>query len=245
MKDNSGLISAVNTIVGEGKVDDLYNLKGFFEEMGIDSQDQRHGILDEITSFMDALVSQDYEKANSAVHSMMKKGQDDLFKEVGKITRKLHDAINGFKEAIDPRFKEIATVEMPNVIDKLQLVIDETEEAANKTMETVEKYILNMDDLASHIRNIEGPESSVDYLKEFKNKLENDLTGILMTQSFQDLTGQTIKKVIKLVGDIEEELVRLITTFGLKIEQGIKTERTETELISQSGVDDLLKEFGF
>jgi chemotaxis protein CheZ len=232
-------------MAGEVKMNDLHNLKEFFEKMGMDSQDQRHGILEEIISFMDALVGQDYEKANNAVHSMMKKGQDDLFKEVGKITRKIHTAINGFKEAIDPRFKEIATVDMPNVIDKLQLVIDKTEEAANKTMETVEKYILNMDDLASHIRNLEGPESSVDYLKEFKNKLENDLTGILMAQSFQDITGQIIKKVIKLVGDIEEELVRLITTFGLKIEQGVKTERTEGELISQSGVDDLLKEFGF
>ena len=245
MNDKLELIKTFDTMVGEVEMNDLYNFKGFFKEMGIDSQDPRHGILEEIIGFLDALVSQDYEKANNAVHSMMKKGQGDLFKEVGKITRKLHDAINGFKEAIHPRFKDIAMVEMPNAIDKLQRVLDKTEEAANKTMETVEKHLLSMDAVTLHVKNLKGPESSVDYLKEFKDKLENDLTEILMAQSFQDLTGQTIKKVIKLIGDIEEELVRLITTFGLKIEQGVKTEKTESELISQSGVDDLLKEFGF
>ncbi|MFZ6008663.1 MAG: protein phosphatase CheZ, partial [Nitrospirota bacterium] len=88
------------------------------------------------------------------------------------------------------------------------------------------------------------PDESVAYLKDFKNKLEDDLTEILTAQSFQDITGQTIKKVIKLVGDIEEELVKLIATFGVKIEHGAKAEVTPEE-VSQADVDDLLKEFGF
>jgi chemotaxis protein CheZ len=111
-------------------------------------------------------------------------------------------------------------------------------------MGIVEKYILGMDDLAAHIRNLKEPGESVSYLKDFKNKLEDDLTEILTAQSFQDITGQTIKKVIKLVGDIEEELVKLIATFGVKIEHGAKAEVTPEE-VSQADVDDLLKEFGF
>lgn len=120
---------------------------------------------------------------------------------------------------LDPRLKEIATEQMPRAVDQLQMVIDKTEEAANKTMEIVEKYILKMDDLANHIRGLQGPQESVEFLREFKNSLEDDLTEILTTQSFQDLTGQVLKKVINLVGDLEVELVRLITTFGLKIEE--------------------------
>jgi chemotaxis protein CheZ len=112
-------------------------------------------------------------------------------------------------------------------------------------MGIVEKYILGMDHFAAHIRNLKGPEESVAYLKNFKNMLEDDFTEILTAQSFQDITGQTIKKVIKLVGDIEEELVRLITTFGVKIDHGIKAEVLATEKVSQADVDDLLKEFGF
>jgi chemotaxis protein CheZ len=112
-------------------------------------------------------------------------------------------------------------------------------------MGIVEKYILSMDDLSSHVRNIKEPQESVEYLKKFKNELEDDFTEILTTQSFQDLTGQTLKKVITLVGDIEEELVSLIATFGVKTEQAGKSEAAAAESVSQAGVDDLLKEFGF
>jgi chemotaxis protein CheZ len=199
---------------------------------------------DDMIAFMDALAVHDYERANIAIQDIAKKGQDDLFQEIGKITRKLHDALNGFKEVIDPKFKEIATVAMPHAIDSLQFVIDRTEEATNKTLGIVEKYILMMDDLASHIRNIKEPEGSVKYLRYFKHNLEDDLTEILTTQSFQDITGQTIKKVIVLAGDLEKELMRLITTFGVKVEQ-VKTETNEPEKVSQAGVNDLLKEFGF
>jgi chemotaxis protein CheZ len=172
-------------------------------------------------------------------------GQVDLFKQVGKVTRKLHDSIKNFKEALDPRLKDMAMTEMPSAIDKLNYVIERTEEAANKTMGIVEKYILTMDDLSTHIRNVKEPEASVQFLKKFKNGLEDDLTEILTTQSFQDLTGQTLKKVITLVGDIEEELVSLITNFGVKTESGGKPQAVAAENVSQEGVDDLLNEFGF
>ncbi|MCX8167259.1 MAG: protein phosphatase CheZ, partial [Candidatus Micrarchaeota archaeon] len=161
-----------------------------------------------------------------------------------KVARKLHDSLKSFREALDPRLKEIATEQMPRAVDQLQMVIDKTEEAANKTMGIVEKYILKMDDLANHIREIQGPESSVKYLKEFKNSLEDDLTEILTIQSFQDLTGQTIKKVIKLVGDLEIELVKLITNFGVKLDEKPAI-INESNKVSQDDIDNLLSEFGF
>jgi chemotaxis protein CheZ len=102
-----------------------------------------------------------------------------------------------------------------------------------------------MDELAAHVRKLQGPPETIAYLKEFKNGFEDDLTEILTTQSFQDLTGQTIKKVITLVNEIEAELVRLITSFGVKIESGVAEPVAVAEKVSQSDVDDLLKELGF
>lgn len=237
------VIRTVQTIGGEVKVSELRNAKNFLEKrMGGYADDI---ILTSIVEFMEAISNKDYEKAEEAITRMASKGQDELFKEVGRVTRKLHDSLKSFKEAIDPRLKDMAITDMPSAIDNLQFVIEKTEEAANKTMGVVEKYILKMDDLSTHIRNLKGPEGSVSYLKEFKNKLEDDLTEILTAQSFQDITGQTIKKVIKLVGDIEEELVKLIATFGVKIEEGKKVEAMIPEKVSQADVDDLLKEFGF
>jgi chemotaxis signal transduction protein/chemotaxis regulatin CheY-phosphate phosphatase CheZ len=236
----------VQTIAGEMKVKEIINAKDFYKsKKGLDPQDPQNEIVEAITAFMTAITEHDYEKADIAIQGIVKGGQGDLFKEVGKITRKLHDTIKGFKESLDPRLKDMANVEIPNAADRLQYVIDRTEEAANKTMGVVEKYILRMDDLASHIRKIEGPAETAEYLRGFKNGLEDDLTEILTTQSFQDLTGQTIKKVIQLVGDIEKELVTLIAHFGVKIEPGAKTPAVAPEKVSQAGVDDLLKEFGF
>lgn len=243
--DKVEVVKKIEGMGGEIVVKEVMDAKDFFQKKGISSTDPRYALFDDIVNFMNAIATQDYEKADSAIQNIMSKGQSDLFKEVGRVTRKLHDAIRSFKEAIDPRLKDMAVTEMPSAIDKLQFVIDKTEEAANKTMGIIEKYILSMDDLASHIRNLREPEESVSYLKDFKNRLEDDLTEILTAQSFQDITGQTIKKVIKLVGDIEEELVKLIATFGVKIEERKKAEVIAPEKVSQEDVDDLLKEFGF
>lgn len=244
--DKVEVVKKIEGIGGEMIVKEVMDAKDFFNKRGIPEDDPRHALFDDMVNFMSAVSSEDYEKADESIQNIMQRGQSDLFKEVGKVTRKLHDSIRSFKEALDPRLKDMAETEMPNAVDKLHFVIEKTEEAANKTMGIVEKYVLSMDDLSSHIRNLEGPDESIAFLKDFKSKLEDDLTEIITTQSFQDITGQTIKKVITLVADIEGELVKLITTFGVKFEEGKKADSSAvSETVSQEGVDDLLKDFGF
>jgi len=238
------VIRSVQTMGGEIQVKELLNAKTYFKNAGITEDDPRQEILDDMMGFMAAISEQNYAKADETILKMAKLGQGDLFKEVGRITRRLHDSVRSFRDAVDPRLKDITQGEIPNAVDRLQYVIEKTEEAANKTMGVVEKYVMRMDEFSSHIRKVQGPPETVEFLKQFKNGLEDDLTEVLTTQSFQDLTGQTIKKVITLVNDIESELVRLITSFGVNLEPGgLKT--AAAEKVSQSGVDDLLKELGF
>jgi len=243
--DQVEVTRTVQTMAGEVNVKEMHDAKEFFEKKGISPNDPRYLIFDDIMNFLDALNKDDQERADAAIQEIMKKGQGDLFKEVGKVTRKMHDSIKSFKEALDPKLKDMAQSEMPNAIDRLQFVITKTEEAANKTMTIVEKHMLSMDELAGAIRQVKEPAESVEFLRKYKNMLEDDLTELITTQSFQDITGQTIKKVITLVGEIEEELVRLISTFGVKMEAGPKADVESHEQVSQSGVDDLLKDFGF
>ncbi len=243
--DQLQVIKQVEGTGQEGLVNDVSNAINFLTRQGIDTADPRYALFDEMVGFMNAIAVQDYEKADSAIQGILKKGQNDLYREVGKVTRKLHDSIRSFKEALDPKLRDMAVTEMPNAVDQLNAVIERTEAAANKTMGIVEKYILIMDGLGSHIRNLKEPEESVKYLKTFKAGLEDDLTEILTTQSFQDLTGQSIKKVIKLVGDIEDELVKLITTFGVKPELRLSDKINAPEKVSQEDVNELLKDLGF
>ncbi|MGC2062651.1 MAG: protein phosphatase CheZ [Thermodesulfovibrionales bacterium] len=243
--DKVEVTRTVQTMAGEIKVKELHDAKEFFEKKGISPNDPRYLLFDDIMNFLDALNKDDQGRADAAIEEIRKKGQGDLFKEVGKVTRKMHDSIKSFKEAIDPKLKDMAQSEMPNAIDRLQFVITKTEEAANKTMSIVEKHMLSMDELAAAIRQVKEPPGSVEFLRKYKNMLEDDLTELITTQSFQDITGQTIKKVITLVGEIEEELVRLIATFGVKMEAGPKAGAEAHEQVSQSDVDELLKDFGF
>lgn len=236
------VIKKVGGMGGETIIKESVDPVKFYEEKGILKDDPKYLLLEEITNFMNVISQGDYDQANKILNNIIQRSQSNLFREIGRVARKLHESLKSFREVIDPRLKEAAE-HIPGAVDQLEMVINKTEEAANKTMEIVEKYILKMDALADHIREIQGPAESVQFLRDFKNSLEDDLTEIITTQSFQDLTGQIIKKVIALVRDLEVELVRLITTFGLKIEE--KEAPKEVEKVTQEDVDELLKEFGF
>jgi chemotaxis signal transduction protein/chemotaxis regulatin CheY-phosphate phosphatase CheZ len=238
------VIRKVQTIGGDVEVHELRDAKEFLAKK-IDPKDPNSKGVEILMAFMEAMMKQDYSAADAAVEQLVKSPEDGLFKEVGKVTRRLHDSLKSFKDAIDPKITMIVNTEMPSAVDRLQYCVQKTEEAANKTMGIVEKHMLQMDDLGANIRRLQGPEDAVKYLKDFKNRYEDDLTEIITTQSFQDLTGQTIQKVIQLVADIEKELVGMIAAFGLKIEVGARGSEEVREKVSQAGVDDLLKEFGF
>lgn len=238
------VVRKVQTIGGSVEVHELRDAKEFLSKK-IDSRDPNNKAIEKLMEFMEAVAAKDYAAADAAVEQIIKSPEGDLFQEVGKVTRRLHDSLKSFKDAIDPKITMIVQNEVPSAVDQLQYCVRKTEEAANKTMGIVEKHLLSMDDLAASIRKLSGPEDAVKYLKEFKNRYEDDLTEIITTQSFQDLTGQTLQKVIQLVGDIEKELVGMVTAFGLKMDMGAKESEEIREKVNQAGVDDLLKEFGF
>ena len=238
------VVRKVQTMGGEVEVRELRDAKDFLARK-LDPKDPNCKVLENLVAFMEAVAAQDYEAANAVVERLVRSPEDGLFKEVGKVTRRLHDSLKSFKEAIDPKISSLVSTEVPSAVDRLQYCIQKTEEAANKTMAIVERHLLGMDELAANLRKLQGPDDAVKYLKDFKNRFEDDLTEIITTQSFQDITGQTINKVIDLVGEIEKELVGMVAAFGLKIEMGEKDSAEVKEKVSQAGVDDLLKEFGF
>jgi chemotaxis protein CheZ len=238
------VVRKVQTMGGDVEVRELRDAKEFLSRK-IDSKDPNHRVLESLVTFMEAVAAKDYAAADAAVERLVKSPSEGLFKEVGKVTRRLHDSLKSFKEAIDPKISSLVSNEVPSAVDRLQYCVRKTEEAANKTMAIVERHLLQMDELAAQIRKLQGPDDAVKYIKDFKNRLEDDLTEIITTQSFQDITGQTINKVIHLVGEIEKELVGMVAAFGLKVDMAAKESEEIREKVSQAGVDDLLKEFGF
>ncbi|MET0090809.1 MAG: protein phosphatase CheZ [Candidatus Thiodiazotropha sp.] len=178
------------------------------------------------------------------------KNKDDLFLEVGRLTRELHDAINGF--LLDARINDMTNVEIPDAKQRLSYVITMTQQSADRTLNAVEESLPVVEyleeqskdlleqwsRLRSRLMNKDDFKGLSDSLTEFLAKTQSDsaqlhknLSEVLMAQDFQDLTGQIIRKVITLVHDVEEKLVMLVRITGQKLEEGgDKKQQKEEEL---------------
>lgn len=171
--------------------------------------------------------------ANRLFTYVYESANNPMFKEIGMLTRDLHEALKNFQ--IDERFSEIATDEIPDARERLHYVIQKTEVAANKTMDAVDRCMPIADKLHESLLPIRpewnGLMNGRIELMHFKSlchriddllsqvegdssELRGELTEILMAQDFQDLTGQIIKRVINLVNEVEKRLVEILTVFG-------------------------------
>ena len=156
-----------------------------------------------------------------------------LFQEVGRLTRELHSALDSF--VADAHLAKIAEQEMPNAAERLHYVIATTEEAANKTLGAIEESLPRVDSLRDDARRLseqwqrlDSQQLNVDNYRELSGELtqflsvtdsntlalHDKLSEVLMAQSYQDITGQIIRKVIDLVNDVEGKLVQLIRLSG-------------------------------
>ena len=179
------------------------------------------------------LENGEQEKADQLILDTASKEQSELFAEVGKLTRQLHEALKNFE--LDTRLSDLTTEAIPDAKQRLNYVMEMTESAANKTMDAVEASLpiaQQLGDEISHIKPTWDKLMSRDIeLGEFKklchsldkfmnssqsktDELQGLMTNVLMAQDFQDLTGQVIRRVIELVREVEESLIHLLTAFG-------------------------------
>ncbi|MDD8058591.1 MULTISPECIES: protein phosphatase CheZ [Shewanella] len=189
--------------------------------------------LEQAQQLVELLSAGMQEQADEVIRELASPLQRELFEEVGKLTRQLHSALKDFQ--VDNRLSELANTEIPDAKERLNYVIDMTEQAANKTMDAVEECLPLADTIISNIqsvtpmwdklmrRDIElGEFKSLCYdVQQFMSNSEHDsnrlrelLNQILMAQDFQDLTGQMIRRVIELVREVESNLVSMLTVFG-------------------------------
>ncbi|MBU3022226.1 protein phosphatase CheZ [Aestuariibacter sp. A3R04] len=223
--------------------------------------------LEEAKQLVTYLEQGDNEAASSLLEAVSAKESIELFAEVGKLTRQLHDALNNFQ--LDERIAGLANDDIPDAQTRLTYVIEETEKAANTTMDAVESCMPIAESLSEKIGSIE-PEwkklmTRQIELGEFKalcmdidalfaqtstdaSKLTSLLTEVLMAQGYQDLTGQVIRRVIELVKEVEDSLVNMLTVFGEKEGQVIPTqpkkadaEKAEGPIINAEERDDVVQ----
>ena len=183
-------------------------------------------------TLVNQLESGDAREAMHTIANLHKQRDQVLFQEVGKLTRTLHESIKNF--SIDTGNSQVKE-EMSHLEDasqRLNYVIEKTEQAANKTMDLVEGTMPVSSSLRESAKSLKSEwerlmrrEMSAEEFRTLSRqvdqflaktvdeatKIDAGLSDILLAQDFQDLTGQVIKRVIQLVQEVELSLVNLVT----------------------------------
>jgi len=221
--------------------------------------------LEEVQHIMEGFANGDLAAVEKAIERLNVIADKRLFNEVGKVTRNLHTSLKDFKNTIDPGVKKMVQEGIPEATDQLAQIVEATERSANRTIEMVEKGHSIQAEMkeksaafrksVDQFRKGEGGDTFLDSIEELISSFEGHIasttecfTEILVAQSFQDLTGQAIKKVIPVVGEVENQLLHLIKTFSIDIQEDVEGEGYATESstkVDQGDVDDMLAGFGF
>ena len=201
------------------------------------------------------LENEQQEEANTVLFSLMANAQEHVFNQVGKITRQLHDSLEGFR--LDPRLSDLASTEIPDAKDSLNYVISATESAANRTMDALDsaspiadrwhdsvgvlqpQWMRLMDgqiQLSEFKELCHATNGLLNEMQEDSVKLRTHLTDVLMAQDFQDLTGQIICRVIELVQEVEDQLIQIVKAFGTQYESSVETAPLETDITAEGPI---------
>lgn len=216
-----------------------------------------------------------------------------LYNEVGRLTRAVHNTIVSFTEDVSVNGllqgsdNHIASIS--DASDRLAYVIELTEKNAHKTIDGVEQSLALVAQLEAGFSNRAKMLAEFDSLQQGRPEFEafyqtacryaddhsrilvsikESLSEILLAQEYQDITGQLIKRVIKLVSDVEHQLVDLTAVASRvnrlngihveaekappAVEDKIKAEGPQMAgrgqpniATNQDEVDDLLSSLGF
>ncbi|VAW72052.1 Chemotaxis response - phosphatase CheZ [hydrothermal vent metagenome] len=179
------------------------------------------------------LESGDASSAQNYFDQIAKMRDADLYQELGKLTRQLHESLSNFQ--VDEKISFLAASEIPDAKARLNHVIEMTESSANRTMNALDKAMPLSQQLEADAHKVNADwkkfrnrELSADdfrsmtkVLDDFFPKIEKStcdingfMTEVMMAQDFQDLTGQIITRVINLVQEVEESLVELVKISG-------------------------------
>ncbi len=195
---------------------------------------------------------------------------DQMFQQLGAITRQLHDALKelGYADKLK------GTVEqLPDAQSRLSYIARLTGEAAEKVLNHVDgakteqsQIVQRGRQLSDTITRVPGLAKAMPELLEWSQDVvaqaeqtDTRLTEIMLAQDFHDLTGQVISRVVQLAGTIEEQLLSLLLqsaptgtpgqdkAFEMQALQGpVVDPEGRTDVVSgQKDVDDLLASLGF
>jgi chemotaxis protein CheZ len=191
---------------------------------------------DSLTALTNALAAGDQQRFYAELDTLVQHRESVLFGDLRKLTHDLQAALERFR--IDSRLVDLAEKEVPDARHRLDHVLKLTDEAAHRTMDLVEQSgplaertaqqaaeilpswqrfrarNMKLDEFQGMVRRLDV---FLEAARTDMGSVRNNLAEVLMAQGYQDLSGQIIRGVMKLVTELElalVELVRLSKTHG-------------------------------
>jgi chemotaxis protein CheZ len=182
-----------------------------------------------IAALSDALAAGDEAVFYAELDALLQRRERMLFLDLRKLTGDLQAALQRFR--VDSRLVDLAEKDVPDARLRLDHVLKLTDEAAHRTLDLVEQS----GPLAE--RTARSAQGLVEVWRQFRdrriavedfhrmvrdmdaflqatsadmNKVRGNLSEVLLAQGYQDLTGQIIRGVMKLVSELEIALADLV-----------------------------------
>jgi chemotaxis protein CheZ len=192
----------------------------------------------------------------------------EVYKTIGNLTRLLHDTLEQL--GVMPNL-QMAADNLPDARSRLNYVAKKTGDAAEKVLNSVDQAKAEHEKIARETRTMAASivadpvkavasGSVINFVSDVEAstaRIDQHLTDIMMAQDFHDLTGQVVAKVVKLAGDLEDSLVKLLIQVAPPeqvvhrndpdlLNGPVVDPTSRTDVVANQGeVDDLLASLGF
>jgi chemotaxis protein CheZ len=115
----------------------------------------------------------------------------------------------------DTRWSRLVEQDIPDARQRLTHVVKLTSEAAHQTMDLIDECRQLSGSMLSHVATLPGAPVAKTGLLSDIDKLRARLADMLTAQGFQDVSGQIIQSVMKLIQELEASLLVLARLSGV------------------------------
>jgi len=212
--------------------------------------------IEKAKALVEALEQDDQAQAQQILDELASLRESELYHQLSELTDNLHQTLD---ELDDQTLLMQTKHDIPDATERLEYVIRTTEEASSNTLDKAEQALQNLEKVA--LQEADLPPELLQALESAKA----NLTDIMLAQSFQDLTGQVLNRVIFVISSLEQSLIQLIENAGYDYHAIPEREKSNEEsfaeemkgvgpnvtqkskqdmVVSQDDVDSLLDDLG-
>ncbi|MGN2254673.1 protein phosphatase CheZ [Frateuria sp. GZRe12] len=193
------------------------------------------------------LNSEDGAAFEHALDALVRQREQHLFRALGLLARDLHGAVSRLGNDLA---HEGVPGRVADVRKHLNDVLEMSAQAAHRSIDFAERMSPEADALAQSAEQVLASAAPYDPVADLARQAGNfagacreGLNDMVMAQSWQDLSGQRIKKVVNFIESVESSLLELVRLTGAL--SGREPPPVVEKISGQDEADRLLSEFGF